>query len=51
MHTKVSRRALLGTTLGFSLHVFAKSADDRAEAPPLTELIRQPLLVNSLYRR
>ena len=50
MHTKISRRTLLATTLGFSLHAFAKPADDGGGAPPLLELISHPLLVNSLYR-
>ena len=47
---KISRRTLVAATLGLPLGTFARSIDDQAEAPPLMELIRHPLLVDSLYR-
>lgn len=52
--TSITRRALLhfglGAVAGLPFRVFAFSGDDTGGAPPLTDLVRHPLLVRSLYR-
>src|SRR5581483_5490511 len=50
----VTRRALissgLGALVGVSFQALARSGEDTAAVPPLTDLVRHPLLVRSLYR-
>ena len=50
----ITRRAFvylgLGSLVGVPLRVIARSEADTVAAPPLTDLVRHPLLVRSLYR-
>jgi hypothetical protein len=50
----ITRRAFvylgLGSLVGVPLRVVARSEADTVAAPPLTDLVRHPLLVRSLYR-
>ena len=52
--TTITRRAFvylgLVSVVGVPLRVVARSEDDTAGVPPLTDLVRHPLLVRSLYR-